>query len=145
MCNPGHRQLRAAAVRAFENGELGAARALSQIGRAQRSFVRSGKNHVCAWVRFAIISAERIVRIQDQCPIRAERFGERAFFLRDRFARSHEFDVRDTDVRDDADIGRGDLGERSNLSRMIHSQFPKRRFHASTSLRTLCAEDQRDC
>ena len=55
-----------------------------------------------ARVRFAIASAKSIVRIQDHGTVRADRFGQRAFFLRDRFADAHEFDVRDPDVGDDA-------------------------------------------
>ena len=113
------------------------------VARNDPSFVPA--NTVFARVRLGDFRTERIVRVQDQCPVRLQRFGERAFFPRNRLARSHEFDVSDTDVGDDCDIGRSDFGERSDLARMIHSQFPKRRFRPSMSLPESSAEDRRDC
>ena len=68
--------------------------------------------------------AERIVRIQNDRSFGADRFGERAFLGGDRFARTHELDVRDADVRDDGGIRRGDFRERGDFAGMIHADFP---------------------
>ena len=65
-------------------------------------------------------------RIQNHGPIGADRFRERAFFQGDRFAAAHELDVRDTDVRDDPGVRRGDLREGGDLPGMIHPDFPNR-------------------
>ena len=99
------------------------------LALCRRSVARNDPSFVPAKYGFCACASrdfrtERIVRVQDQCPVRPQRFGECAFFPCNRLTRSHEFDVGDTDVGDDSDIGRSDFGERSNLARMIHSQFP---------------------
>ena len=77
-----------------------------------------------ARVRFAIALAEGIVGIQNNAAAPADRFRQCAFFLRNRFARSHEFDVRDADVGNDGGVRRGHSARARNLSRMIHPNFP---------------------
>ena len=77
---------------------------------------------------------ERIVAVQNHGPVAPDHFGEGAFFLRDRLPRTHELDVRDADVGDDAEIRRGQGGEGGDLAGVIHSQLPNCDFVSRSRL-----------
>ena len=143
--NPGHRQLRAAAMRAFQNRELAIRSALwLHLGRADGAILDSGQNDFGAGA-LGDAFAEWIVRIQNHRAIGADRFRQRAFFQRDRFAAAHEFDMREADVRDDRDIRRGEFRQRGDLARMIHPDFPDGDLVARDLPPASFAEDPRDC
>ena len=89
--NSGDRQLGATSVRAFQDRELAAGRALGHLGRAHKTILDSGQNHFCAGP-FGDALAIGIVRIQDHRPVGADGFRQSAFFRGDRFAAAHEFD-----------------------------------------------------
>ena len=95
------------------------------FNRANGTFFNSGENHA----RTCPIrdrGTKVVIGIQNNETAWVDRFCQRAFFLRDCLTRSHEFDVRDPDVGNDAGIGRGNAGQRGNFSRMIHAEFPNR-------------------
>ena len=79
---------------------------------------------------FGNARAKWIVRVQDDRPLFADRFRQRSLFRSNRFAAAHEFNMRETDIRDDCDIGSGELRQRGDFSRMIHSDFPNGDFVA---------------
>ena len=54
--------------------------------------------------------------------------AKRAFFISNRFARFHEFDVSNSDIGDDPSIRLRNLRQRADLTGMIHSEFPNTDF-----------------
>ena len=114
------------------------------FNRANSTFFDSGENHA----RTCPIrdrTAKVIIGIQNNETARVDRFRQCAFFLRDGFTRSHEFDVRDPDVGNDAGIGRGNAGQGGDLPRMIHAQFPNRELMISDLPPESCAAVRHDC
>ena len=124
---PGHGQLCAAAMRALENSELRAVLALAYLGGADRSVSCARQGDFAARTRRDAI-AERIVCIQDDGPPNAHSFDKGAFLISNRFARTHELDVRNTDVRDDGRIRLRDFRQRRNFTRVIHANLPDSDF-----------------
>ena len=111
----------------FENSELGAVGALGDFASANRAAGCPGEDDSGASPRRYAI-AGRIICIQNDCALRPDRFGQRAFFFGDRFTRSHKLDMRDADIGDNGCIRRGDLRQRRNLARMVHADFPDPNF-----------------
>ncbi len=128
-----HGELRAAAMRPFQDGEFGAARGLGNIFRAHAALIDASENRLRARAARNAF-AEGIVRVQDDRAVMSDGLRERAFFRGDRFAGTHEFDVREADVRDDGHVGRGDFREHRDLARVIHPQFPDRDFVLGVAL-----------
>jgi hypothetical protein len=58
----------------------------------------------------------------------ADGLCKRAFLLGNSFARSDKLDMCDTNVCNDADVGRSYFRQRRNFARVIHSDFPNRDF-----------------
>ena len=97
------------------------------IDRANSSVFCAGENHAGAATPGNAF-AERIVCIQNHCSFSTDSFGQRAFFFRDRFPRSHELNVGNANVSDDGGIRRRNFREWRDFARMVHPNFPDRDF-----------------
>ena len=76
-------------------------RALGDFAGANRPGGCAGEDDFAARARRRCPSLNGSSAFKMTVPSGANRFGKRAFFLGDRFARSHELDVRDADIGDD--------------------------------------------
>ena len=123
MCNPGHRQDGVTAVRAFQDGEFRAFRGLDDFARLHFAAIDARENDARGGaLRDGI--GKFVAAIQDDGPASRNRCGEVAFFARDRFARAHEFEMREADVGNDRDVRLRQLRERRDLAGMIHADLP---------------------
>ena len=96
---------------------------MSNFGGTHRPGSRAGENEFRAGLCGDLLT-ERIIRVQDHRSIGSNGLGKRALFPGDGLARPHELDMRDANISNNTDIGTGDLGQRGDLARMIHSDFP---------------------
>ena len=101
--------------------------ALANIFRPHAAVIDAGEDRLRAGAARDAF-AEGIVGVQDDRAVMRRPPLRARLFPRDRFAGTHEFDVREADVRDDGDVGRSDFREGRDLARMIHAQFPDRDF-----------------
>ena len=121
--HPGHGQHGVATVRAFQNGKFRALRGLDNFVRLHFAPIDARENDPRGRALRDGIS-KFVTAIQDDGPAGRNRRGEVAFFVRNRFTRAHEFEMRDADVGDDGDIGLRQVREWRDLAGMIHADLP---------------------
>src|SRR6266566_3559354 len=102
-------------MRALENRKICSAPALIDLAGANRASSRAGENHFAARASRDPLR-KRIVSVQNDRSFGANGLCKRAFLLRNSFARSHKLDMRDTNVCNDADVGRSYFRQRRNFT-----------------------------
>jgi hypothetical protein len=102
-------------VSAFHNGEFRALRGLEDFAGLHFAAIDARENDSRGRALRDGIS-KVVAAIQDDGPARRNRRGEIAFFVRNRFTRAHEFEMRDADVGDDGDIRLCQVCKRRDLA-----------------------------